>query len=213
MKAQANYSAIVADDHELLRHGIANILEEQGNIRVVAHASDGLSAVALTKRHQPDLLTLDIAMPFAQGISVLVEVKRWSPDTRVAVFSGITSSALLRELQDAGADGIFTKRGAISEFEQAIPILLEGGKIVSSDAAEIIAKGTETAALTKRERQIISKIASGLTTKAIAKRLGISPKTVENHRSSIMSKLGVQSMAELLAYAVREGLFDVQSQL
>ena len=207
------YTAIVADDHQILRTGLSEILSAHKNITVVAQAEDGLSAVSLAKQHQPGLLTLDIAMPYAQGISVFSEVKRWSPNTRVAVFSGITSRTLLSEFRDSGAEGIFTKRGDIEEFKSAIPILLNGGQIISSDAAAIIATGSDTYDLTIRERQILSGIASGLTTKGIAEQLGISPKTVENHRSSIMSKLGVQSMAELLAYAIREGLFDVHNQL
>ncbi|MEJ6397138.1 response regulator transcription factor [Yoonia sp. 208BN28-4] len=213
MRRTAQYTAIVADDHQILRSGLADILAAQGNITVVAQAEDGLSAVSLAKQHQPHLMTLDIAMPFAQGISVFAEVKRWSPDTAIAVFSGITTRSLLTEFQSAGAEGIFTKRGDIAEFRDAIPTLLAGGKVISSDAASLIGAGDDKSELTLRERQILSSIAGGLTTKGIAEHLGISPKTVENHRSNIMAKLGVQSMAELLAYAIREGLFDVQNQL
>ena len=213
MRDVREYTAIVADDHQILRIGLSEILSAHKNITVVAQAEDGLSAVSLAKQHQPDLLTLDIAMPYAQGISVFSEVKRWSPNTRVAVFSGITSRTLLTEFKDSGAEGIFTKRGDIEEFKNAIPILLNGGQIISSDAAAIIATGSDTYDLTMRERQILSSIASGLTTRGIAEQLSISPKTVENHRSNIMTKLGVQSMAELLAYAIREGLFDVHNQL
>ena len=213
MNAAKRYTAIVADDHPLVRRSLVDILVAQDNVDVVAQAEDGLSAVSLAKQHQPDLLTLDIAMPFAQGIAVYAEVKRWSPKTAIAVFSGITSRALLIEFHTAGAEGIFTKRGDLDEFEKAIPVLLLGGRVVSSDAAAIIGSGAETQELTLRESQILSAIADGLTTKGIAQQLGISPKTVENHRSNIMAKIGVQSMAELLAYAVREGLFDVQNQL
>jgi DNA-binding NarL/FixJ family response regulator len=213
MPSKPTFTAIVADDHQLLRTGLVATLNSQPDVTVVAQAENGLSAVSLAKQHQPDLLTLDIAMPYAQGISVFSEIKRWSPKTCVAVFSGITSRGLLKELQDAGAEGIFTKRGEITEFERAIPILLNGGKVISSDAASIIGDEADHSSLTTRERQVISCIANGLTTKDIAIQLGISPKTVENHRTNIMSKLDVQSMAGLLAYAVREGLFDVQNQL
>lgn len=207
------FTSIVADDHQILRDALTALLNAQHDVRVVAQAKDGLQAVSLAKQHQPDLVTLDIAMPFAQGVSVFTEIKRWSPKTKVAVFSGITSGGLLRELRDAGADGIFTKRGDIAEFEHAIPVLLKGGKVISSDATAIIQDASDAAALTNRESQILSCIANGMTTKAIADYLGISPKTVENHRTNIMAKLNVQSMAELLAYAIREGLFDVQDQL
>jgi DNA-binding NarL/FixJ family response regulator len=197
----------------MVRSGLADLLKAQGNIDVVGEAADGVAAVSMAKRFKPDLMTLDIAMPFAQGIAVFAEVKRWSPETRVVVFSGVTSSSLLNELVLAGADGVFTKRGDMAEFAAAIPTLMQGKKVISSDAAGLIDAARSSNALTARERQIMSLIANGHTTKSIADTLGVSPKTVENHRTNIMTKLGVNSMAGLLAYALREGLLDGQSQL
>jgi len=208
-----NLTAVVADDNQLIRDGLVKLLNAYRGIEVVGEAEDGISAVTLAKTHKPDLMTLDIAMPFAQGIAVYTEVRRWSPHTKIAVFSGITSAALMRELYAAGAHGMFTKRSEISEFEQSIPILLKGGRVISADAAAMIGAAGETTALSAREPQILSLIANGQTTKTIAATLGLSPKTVENHRSSIMSKLDVGSIAELLAYALREGLLDPQNQL
>lgn len=210
---KSSYTAVVADDHPLVRQGLVQILSNHPGVTVVGEATDGLTAVSLAKQFQPDLLTLDIAMPFAQGIAVFTEVRRWTPDTRIAVFSGITSAALMRELHESGAEGIFTKRGDIAEFARAVPIILSGGRVVSSDAAEIIEGGIDKPALTPRERQILSHIANGHTTKSIAETLALSPKTIENHRANIMAKLEVSSMAELLAYALREGLLDSQTQL
>lgn len=207
------YTALVADDHPLVRKGLIDVMTAQGDITVVGEAADGIEAVSLAKKFKPDLMTLDIAMPYAQGIAIYTEVKRWSPDTCVAVFSGVTSSVLLGELFAAGVEGIFTKRGDISEFVDAIPKLLRGGKVVSSDAQEMIDAAQQAGDLTLRERQILSLIAGGQTTKSIAETLGVSPKTVENHRTKIMDKLGVNSMASLLAYALREGLLDSQNQL
>ncbi|SHH29780.1 two component transcriptional regulator, LuxR family [Cognatiyoonia sediminum] len=208
-----NLTAVVADDHQLIRDGLVKLLNAYRGMEVVGEADNGISAVTLAKTHKPDLMTLDIAMPHAQGIAVYTEVRRWSPDTKIAVFSGITSVALMRDLYAAGAHGMFTKRSDISEFEQSIPILLKGGRVISADAAAMIDAATETTSLSAREQQILSLIANGQTTKTIAKTLGLSPKTVENHRSNIMSKLEVGSMAELLAYALREGLLDSQNQL
>ena len=206
-------TAVVADDHQLIRDGLVKLLNAYRGIEVVGEAEDGIAAVTLANTHKPALMTLDIAMPFAQGIAVYTEVRRWSPHTKIAVFSGITSAALMRELYAAGAHGMFTKRSEISEFEQSIPILLKGGRVISADAAAMIGAAGETTALSAREPQILSLIANGQTTKTIAATLGLSPKTVENHRSSIMSKLDVGSIAELLAYALREGLLDPQNQL
>ena len=213
MNAKTEKTAVVADDHQIIRSGLVSIINNHRGISVVGEAVNGLEAVSLAKKFKPDFLTLDIAMPYAQGIVVFNEVKRWSPKTRVVVFSGITSSALLRELKDAGAEGIFTKRGDVTEFESALPLLLKGGKFVSSDAASMIDTAKQPNNLTSRERQILSLIANGHTTKSIAETLGLSPKTVENHRSNIMAKLEVNSMSELLAFALREGLLEAQNQL
>jgi DNA-binding NarL/FixJ family response regulator len=152
-------------------------------------------------------------MPYAQGIAVYTEVKRWSPETRVVIFTGVTSSGLLREMVEAGVHGLFTKRGDINDFAKAIPIILKGGRVISTDAASIIDASADTPDLTARERQILSLICNGQSTKMVAQTLSVSVKTVDNHRTNIMSKLGVRSLAELLAYALREGLLDTQHEL
>lgn len=213
MTLKSDFTAIVADDHQIIRSGLVRLLNGMDRVTVVGEAADGVSAVSLAKKFKPDLMTLDIAMPHAQGIAVFTEVTRWSPKTRIAVFTGVTSAGLIRELYQAGANGIFTKRSDTDEIEQAIPLLLSGGRFISADAAKMIDAAGEQGPLTFREQQILSLIASGHTTRAMADSLGLSPKTVENHRANIMAKLDVNSMAELLAYALREGLFDTQTQL
>ena len=116
-------------------------------------------------------------------------------------------------MRDAGVDGIFTKRGDTSEIEKALPRILEGTKVISADACTLMQEATLPSELSQREKPVLSLIAGGHTTKSIAEHLCISTKTVEEHRASMMSKLQVHSMAELLAYALREGLLDPQSQL
>lgn len=180
---------------------------------MVAEATDGLATIVAAKKYKPDLLTLDIAMPHAQGISVVTEVQRWSPGTRIVIFTGITSANLLSEMVYAGVQGIFTKRGDITEFEVAIPTILRGGTVLSSDARAITENADVDHNLTKRERQILSQICAGRSTKQIADSFSISVKTVDNHRASLMAKLNVRSLAELLAYAVREGLLNPQRHL
>jgi DNA-binding NarL/FixJ family response regulator len=207
------YTAVVADDHKLLRAGIMQILSSLSEIEIVAEATDGLATIVAAKKYKPDLLTLDIAMPHAQGISVVTEVQRWSPGTRIVIFTGITSANLLNEMVHAGVHGIFTKRGDITEFEEAIPTILRGGTVLSSDARAITVNADIELTLTKRERQILSQICAGHSTKQIAETFSISVKTVENHRASLMAKLNVRSLAELLAYAVREGLLNPQRHL
>jgi DNA-binding NarL/FixJ family response regulator len=206
-------TAIVADDHKLLRDGIKQILLSIDSITVVAEACDGLEAISLVRRHTPDLLTLDMAMPYAQGLEIYEEVRRWSPETRVIVFTGLTSIGLLSELVTAGVDGLFAKRGDPDQLMESVPIILNGGKVIAPEIVELLENREPTASLTARERQILSLVATGRSNKEIASRLGVSLKTVDNHRTNLMRKLDVHSVAELLSYALREGLLDGSDQL
>lgn len=200
-------TAVIADDHAMIRQGIAQILTSAG-VQVVAEATNGLEAIALVRSHQPTLLTLDIAMPYSRSIEVFGEARRWSPDTRIIVFSGMTSEGLLSGLATAGAEAIFLKREEISAFTAAIPDILAGRRLLGPGVAEILDAAAGREQLTAREKQILSLIAQGLSNRDIAGRLGVSAKTVDNHRTNLMRKVQAHSVAELIAYAVREGLMD-----
>lgn len=204
-------TAVIADDHALIRQGIYQILISAG-VDVVAEASDGLEAIAMVRSHQPTLLTLDIAMPYSRGIEVFGEARRWSQDTRIIVFSGITSTGLLSKLADAGADAIFLKRGELKAFSDAIPRIIDGERLYGPGVAELVETSQNTNSLTAREHQILSLIAQGLNNRGIAGRLGLSAKTIDNHRTNLMRKVEVHSIAELLAYALREGLLDANRE-
>ena len=128
-------TAIVADDHKLLRDGIKQILESLDGISIVAEARDGLEAISLVRQHKPGLLTLDMAMPYAQGLEIYEEVRRWSPDTRIIVFTGLTSLGLLSELVTAGVDGLFAKRGDPDKLRESVPVILSGGSVYLLQAA------------------------------------------------------------------------------
>lgn len=206
-------TAIIADDHALVRSGIKEILAETGRVDVVAEAENGLEAIAMVRQHKPDLLTLDIAMPYAQGIETFGEVRRWSPDTRIIVFTGLTAIGLLSELVSAGVDGLFMKRGDPEHFSDGVRLILRGAKVISPDILELLEDREAGVELTARERQILSLIAMGRSNKEIAERLGVSLKTVDNHRTNLMRKLDVHSVAELLSYALREGLLDTAAQV
>ena len=197
----------------MLRGGIRQILEEVTGISIVGEAEDGLRAISLVRQLQPTLLTLDIAMPLAQGIEIYGEVRRWSPDTKVIVFTGMTSVGLLSDLITSGVDGLFMKRSDPEQMRDSIPVILNGGKVIAPDVLELLEQTEVPNVLTTRERQIVSLIASGATNREIAERLGVSHKTIDNHRTNIMRKLDVHSVAELLSYALREGLLDASRQL
>lgn len=199
-------TAVIADDHPMIRQGLAQMLQTAG-IAVVAEAGDGLEAIAMVRRHKPKLLLLDVAMPYARGIEVFGEARRWSPDTRIIVFSGMTSAGLIGELAQAGADGIFLKREDLTALTSSIPPILEGRQIFGPGVDSLIDTSGRTD-LTAREREVLGLVAQGLSNRDIGDRLGISTKTVDNHRSNLMRKINVHSVAELMSFAMREGLLD-----
>jgi DNA-binding NarL/FixJ family response regulator len=206
-------TAVIADDHALMRAGIAQILSDFCSMEVVGQAADGLRAIAMVRQHKPQLLTLDIAMPYAQGIEIFAEARRWSPDTKIVVFTGMTSAGLLAELVSSGVDGLFMKRGDMEVFQKSIPLILQGGVVIAPEVKAFLEENPDSTELTARERQILSLVASGNSNKEIAERLGVSAKTVDNHRTNMMRKLDVHSVAELLSYALREGLLGAHKEI
>lgn len=189
------------------------ILEELPLVAIVAEVEDGLAAIAAARSHHPHLLVLDAAMPLARGIEVFTETRRWSPETRIVLLTGFTSTSMLGDWLEAGADGILLKSCSVEEMAACFEAVIEGGHYVADGVAEAIAGRSGIAGLTNREREVLALIAAGLGNEAIGERLRISPKTAEKHRGSLMSKLGVRSVAALMAFAYREGLLDELRQL
>lgn len=206
-------TAVLADDHAIVRQGLAELLAGIADVAIVAEASNGIEAISLVKQHKPDLLVLDAAMPLARGIEVFAEARRWSPDTRVAVVTGFTSVSLLADWMASGVDGLFLKTCDPEELKTGFETILAGGNYVAAEIAEMLAAADGGAELTAREREVLALIAAGNQNAAIGERLSISAKTVEKHRASLMAKLGVHSVSELLVHALREGLLDEHKQL
>lgn len=218
MAEAAALTVVIADDHDVVRQGIKAMLEQfaaaaDRAVDIVGEAANGIEAIRQTKALHPELLVLDVAMPYARGIEVFTEVRRWSADTRIVAMTGMTSAGVLKRLVDAGIDGVFLKGGETEEFLAALPQVLSGEQYVSAQAAEALAGAADQDSLTRRELQVLSLIVGGQSNGEIADALSISINTVNNHRASIMQKLNVHSMAELMAYALREGLLDASRQL
>lgn len=207
------FTVVIADDHALVRAGLKEILSGlRLPVEVVGEAENGIEAIALTKSLRPNLLLLDAGMPLSRGMEVYGEVRRWSPDTRIAVVTGFTAEASLAEWISAGADGVFLKSCTPDEMGRGFAMVLEGEPFVADAVLSILERAEEREALTLRERQVLHLIAQGCANAAIAERLSISPKTVDNHRTRLMAKLGVHSTAQLLALALKEGLLDHGTQ-
>jgi DNA-binding NarL/FixJ family response regulator len=208
---------VIAEDQTLVRQGLRSLVSTDERYAVIGEAKDGLEAVKSVKKHRPDLLLLDLAMPRMNGISAIREIKREYPETHILAITFHTSDEYILEAFQAGADGYCLKNDSHSELMTAIARVLEGKKYLSPAISETVLEGylegrktlkTETtwATLTQREREILKLVGEGYTSKEIAEMLAISSKTVDKHRSNIMNKLDLHSAAALSAYAVEKGI-------
>lgn len=220
---------VIADDHALVRSGLKDVLLRLGGaagstggsdagqrgVEVVGEATNGIEAISLGKTLRPDLMLLDAGMPLARGMEVFGEVRRWSPDTRIAVVTGFTAAHVLADWIAAGVDGLFLKTCSGEEMAHGFALVLRGEGYIAREVLEVLerAEAQEVEALTLRERQVLHLIAEGCSNAAIAERLSISVKTVDNHRTRMMAKLKVHSVAQLLSYALKAGLLDADQQL
>lgn len=203
-------SVLIADDHEIIRNAIVSLLDQlqaDGDYAfdVVGLATNGIEALALIKAKKPNLLFLDISMPFASGSEILHDLKRWSPETKIVVFTGLMGAGLLAGLVEQGVDGLFSKGSPVDVLKEKLPVILEGVPVIAGELAAIIEEG-RSAQLTSREQQVLNMIVAGKSNKEIAAELFLSPKTVEKHRTSLMQKLDVHSVAQLMAKAIKDGL-------
>lgn len=206
-------TVVIADDHALVRNALNDILLKIDGVSVVGEAENGVEAIAAAKSLKPDMLTLDSGMPLAQGMEVYGEVRRWAPDTSIAVVTGFTGVGHLADWVAAGVEGLFLKTCSPDQLAEGFSQILNGGTFFSDAVMNLLEGAPEIATLTLRERQILHLVAEGRSNKEIANQLSISPKTVDNHRSRMMGKIGVRSTAQLLAYALKEGLLDQSAQL
>lgn len=210
---EPRFHAVIADDHAIVRAGLRTALEtpemvEADGIAVVAEASDGLQAISAVRQHKPHLLLLDVQMPHAGGLEVLLEARRWSPDTRIVILTGVMSVGKISELVSSGVDGLFSKGEDNAELYRQLPNILRGRRHIAESFVTMLEEAPKVPELTARERQTLNLIVSGQSNKEMAETLGISAKTVDRHRTSLMQKLDVHSVAQLIAYALREGLID-----
>ncbi|MEL6529114.1 MAG: response regulator transcription factor [Pseudomonadota bacterium] len=207
------YTAVIADDHAIIRDALsASLVNEEAlqgyKIEIVEAVENGIDAIVAVRKHRPGLLLLDVTMPHAGGTEVLLEARRWSPETRVVIFTGIEARGKIAELVDIGADGVFCKSDDMGEVIRAIPRIIEGGRIVCRRFTQMLEESADLEPLTDRERQVLSQVVAGRTNREIGEAFGISAKTVDRHRTSVMGKTGSHNAAELIAYALREGLID-----
>jgi len=205
--------AVIADDHAIIRDALTTALTDQDalngrSIEIVERVQNGIEAIVAIRKHRPDLLLLDVTMPHAGGTEVLLETRRWSPETRVVIFTAVDTRGKIAELVEIGADGVFCKADDTAEITAALPKILDGSRVVCRRFTRVLEEGGSVEPLTDRERQVLNLVVTGKTNREIGEALGISAKTVDRHRTSVMGKTGSHNAAELIAYALREGLID-----
>lgn len=201
---------LIAEDHAFTLIGMQHALAARPGIEVCATARGGVAAIAQARLHKPDVALLDFAMPDATGLEVFVEIARWSPDTRCIIVTGNGSPEVLAQIVAAGVGGLFTKGCPIDAVVDGIHRVAQGEQAVSALARRLLAQAVAEGdyLLTARERQILQAIARGMTNAAMAEALGISPKTVDSHRTSLMRKLDANSAPALVLAAIRRGLIE-----
>ena len=213
---------VIADDHHLVRHGIWAILEKEKDIQVVGEAADGREAIELVERLLPDVVVMDIAMPGLNGIEAVKRIRSLGVKTRIIVLSMYSDESLVREALKNGANGYLTKRALTEELLLAVHDVIRGETYLSREVSNYVLESPldskvvspETKRydiLTSREREVLQLIAEGNTNSLIAERLGISEKTVEKHRSNLMSKLKVHDVVSLVRIAIRQRLIFLDS--
>lgn len=210
---------LVADDHAIVRTGIRHVLEGEPGFEVVGEASNGTEALALALELRPDVALLDISMPGVSGLQATAELRNRCPGTRVLMLSMHDNTEYVLESVRAGAHGYLLKDTAATELRGAIRAVWGGESYFSPPIASrlsAVVRGDSDAEsplgllgqLTGREREVLVGVTRGLTNKEIAAQLGISHRTVETHRESLMRKLRLRSVAELTRFALEAGLLD-----
>ena len=204
---------LIADDHEIVRRGLRPLIESEWGWEVCGEASDGREALALAEKLKPEIVVLDVAMPELNGVEVTRLIKRVLPQTEILAFTGYDSDKVVHQLFAAGALGCVLKTEADQHLIAAIKSLALHKPFFGSRAAEVVFETyrrgvpagaqSDSPGLSHREREVVQLLSEGNSNKDVARILGVSVRTAETHRIGIMRKLGIDSFAELVRYAVR----------
>lgn len=213
------FRILVADDHEVVRKGLIAILTERTEWQVCGEACDGREAIEKTKELMPDVIVMDVSMPGLNGLEATRYIMKENPATRVLVLTFHDSDEVIRSVLDAGARGFLLKSDSGCELVAAVDALLGDKTYFTSKVATMVLEGYLRGGtpllgrnpLTPREREVVQLLAEGSSTKEVAVTLGLSFKTAETHRSNIMRKLQLHSVSDLVLYAVRNNIVQVQA--
>jgi DNA-binding NarL/FixJ family response regulator len=218
---EEKYRVFIVEDHHLFRDGLKAMLGGREDIDLIGEAQDGLEAIRKIRRLQPDLVLLDLSMPKLGGVSVMKEVKREFPDTRILTLTIHEADQYVLEAFKAGADGYCIKDANRDELMLAIDSVLQGKTYLSPGISDQVMEGylsghqkikdtSRWETVTQREREVLKLLAEGYANKEISDFLHISVKTVEKHRANLIGKLDLHNVAKLTAYAIEKGLIETE---
>jgi two-component system, NarL family, response regulator NreC len=212
---------LLADDHQLLRDGLRSLLEKQHGVQIVAEAENGRKAVELAKETNPALIIMDLNMPDLNGIEATRRILKESPRIKIIALSMHSDKRYVTRALQAGASGYVLKDNAFDELTKAIQRVMQNRIYLSPEINQVVVKDylerskqldkPAYSVLTEREREVVQLIAEGKSTKEIASILKISVKTVETYRQRTMDKLNINNIADLIKFAIREGLSSLDS--
>jgi two-component system, NarL family, response regulator NreC len=205
---------LIADDHEVMRQGLRFLLEKDEALEVCGLAKTGREAVDQARKLRPDIVVLDMSMPELTGLEAARQIKKFLPETELLIFTANESEEVIRQVFDAGAKSFIHKSDATAHLLDAIKSLRDHKPFFTSNVSEILfakflgnASGNEKA-LSEREREVVRMLGEGKSNKEVAAELGISTRTVEVHRATVMKKLGVKSFSELIRWAIRNNVIS-----
>ncbi|MCI0388389.1 MAG: response regulator transcription factor [Acidobacteria bacterium] len=204
---------LLADDHNVVRKGLRRTIEEHNEWEVCGETSNGREAVALALELKPDIVVLDLTMPDLNGIEATRQIKKILPQTEILIFTMHESEEMIHRALEAGARGFILKSDDELELVEAIKVISRHRPFFTAAASEalldnFLRTSVKESVLTDREREVVQLLAEGKANKEVAVALDISVKTAETHRAAIMRKLEIDSLAELVRYAIRNHLIN-----
>jgi two-component system response regulator NreC len=217
MSETARIRLLLVDDHQIVRAGLRMLFAAEPDMEIVGEAGSGAEALEAVARLAPDVVIMDVAMPGMSGIEATRRIKQAAPDVAVLALTMHEDEQYFFEMLNAGASGYIPKRAAPDDLVAAIRAVHQGNVFLHATLARFLMRevmqrasepGTVEDVLTAREQEVLTLTAEGMTSREIAQRLVISPKTVDRHRENIMAKLNLHSRAELVRYAIERGLID-----
>tara|TARA_B100000315_G_C14562597_1_gene581264 strand:- start:1119 stop:1769 length:651 start_codon:yes stop_codon:yes gene_type:complete len=211
---------MLVDDHSIVRQGIKSLISQDQGIKVVAEASDGKEALDLVKTKQPDVIVMDITLPVLNGIDASIAIKKRDKNVKILILSMHENRVFIEKALDCGIKGYLLKESAADEIIKAIKEVYAGRYYLSSKISSLViqdyvenkkskAKLSPKTTLTSRERSVLQLVAEGLSNKEIAKKLNLALKTVLVHRNNIMRKLNTHNQAQLIRFALKEGIISL----